>query len=172
MTSPARPTLDVVRWLFAYQAWATPHIFVPAATLGAAEVNRPAVIAGGQGTGSLFETLAHMTGAQETWLSRWEGNQRATLRSAADFPDLAALSRTWSAIEQRMGAFLRVISQAHLDSTFHYFTTTGVAQALPLGQTLVHAAIHATHHRAEAAVALTALGVPPAGMDLLEFMRL
>ena len=112
-----------------------------------------------------------MTGAQEVWLSRWEGNQRATLRSGTDFVDSAAVHRTWLAVEKRMEAFLRVVSQSYLDGTLHYFTTAGMAQALPLGQTALHVANHATHHRAEAAVALTALGAPPTGLDLLDFMR-
>ena len=172
MTAEARPTLDVIRWVYAFQSWAGGHILEAAATLSESEQHRPSVIAGGHGDGSLFETLAHITGAQETWLSRWEGNQRAALRGGADFQDFAAIQRSWLAVEKRLAAFLRLVSQAHLDGTLHYFTTAGVSQALPLGQIALHVANHATHHRAEAAVALTALGAPPVGLDLLDFMRL
>jgi uncharacterized damage-inducible protein DinB len=172
MTAEARPTLDVIRWVYAFQSWAGGHILDAAATLSESDLRRPAMIAGGHGDGSLFETLAHITGAQETWLSRWEGNQRATLRGGADFQDFAAIQRSWLAVERRLAAFLRLVSQTHLDGTLHYFTTAGLAEAKPLGQTALHVANHATHHRAEAAVALTALGSPPSGLDLLEFMRL
>ncbi len=170
-STPARPTLDVVRWLCAYQGWSGAHILDVAAKLDESQARQPGMIAGGHRDGSLFETLAHLNSAAEIWLSRWEGNQRATFRDSSDFADMVSLYRNWHAVERRLAGLLRLLTQAHLDGLLHYFTTAGVPQALPLGQTIIHATIHSTHHRAEAAVALTALGSPPPRMDLLEFMR-
>lgn len=171
MDTPARPTLDVVRWLCNFQGWAGTHIFDAVVPLHEASVRTPGLIAGGQDDGSLFATLAHIAAAGETWLSRWEGNQRATLRDGSDFSDVAAIQKSWIAVERRLAALLRVVTQSHLDGTLHYFTTAGAPQSLPLGQTILHATMHSAHHRAEAAVALTALGSPPRGLDLLDFMR-
>jgi uncharacterized damage-inducible protein DinB len=68
--------------------------------------------------------------------------------------------------------FLDALEPGDLTQPVTYRSVTRDAiERFPLWQTLLHAANHTTHHRSEACIALTALGHPPASVDLIDYMR-
>src|SRR5919106_6202252 len=81
--------LRTIRWLWGFHAWARPRLLKAASHLGSEQLNESAAIAGGLGTGSIHEMLAHIVGAEETWLRRWQGEECAPLPAGGDFPTSA-----------------------------------------------------------------------------------
>ena len=158
-----------VQFLWAFQAWANERVFAVAGELQ--DLQTPGVIAGGQGDGSLFETLAHIEAAERHWLRRWEGDALSQMKTGADYRDLAAIVDEWRVTNGRRIAWLRSLPPGGLEAEVRFFRSDGVEDVQPLWQTVLHVANHTTHHRAEACVALTALGSPPESVDILAFMR-
>lgn len=168
-SEPGVAGLDVIRFLFAYQSWANERLFAAAEKC---DVNRwPKAIAGGHGDGSLFATLAHLVGAEEHWLARWQGNPRSLLRGGADFGHLHEIVACWRDVQERRRDWLDSLDEATLGRELYFIRTNGVEDGQPLWQTLLHVSNHTTHHRAEACVALTLHGSPPQSVDLIDFIR-
>jgi uncharacterized damage-inducible protein DinB len=164
--------LGHIRWLYAFHDWARPRLLGAARSLGASDLCRPGVIAGGHASGSMHAALAHVLGAEIVWYSRWQGEALCSLPAVADFPTLSALDEAWSDLEAARSAWLAGISGAHLACTIRYVSIArGTEEAFPLGQTLLHASNHTTHHRGELCCGLTALGSAPESVDLIDFMR-
>ncbi len=170
--SDGPPPVEMIRWLFAFHTWAGEPVFAAARAVPQEDAARGGLIAGGPGDGSLHAALAHIAGSEEQWLGRWEGNQRAGIRAAADFASIAAMHDAWRAVQARRAALLRMLTQRHLDSALHYVRGDGQPQAPLMWKTLLHASNHATQHRAEACVGLAMLGHSVGGVDTIDFIRL
>ncbi len=170
MASEAVPaTLEAIRWLYAFQTWAGERLFAAA---DRCDVNRwPKAVAGGQGDGSLFDTLAHIVGSEEVWLTRWQGDPAAQIRGGPDFSHLHQLKSTWIDLQARRSDWLATLAEDELAGDLYFVRSSREEQYLPLWQTLLHVANHTTHHRAEACVALTSHGAPPASVDLIDYIR-
>jgi uncharacterized damage-inducible protein DinB len=108
--------LGTIHWLWGFQAWARSRLLDTASRLPTERLNEPGTIAGGLGTGSLHDMLAHIVGAEEVWLRRWQGEERVPLpawgtspiwarspsggrrsRSAGPDTSMACPTRTWVA---------------------------------------------------------------------------
>ena len=166
------PTVDMLRWLYSFHAWTAPRVLDAARTLTDERLRQAGVIAGGTGDGSLFQTLAHIVGAETLWLARWSGQTHVPLPAARDYTDLGTLAAAWSIADREIGEMLGSLSPDALGRSVSYMSVARrVMEAFPLWQTILHMSNHTTHHRAEACVALTALGSPPASVDLVDFMR-
>lgn len=164
--------LSTARWLCRYQSWATARLVEAAALLPDDDFRRSRVIAGGHIDGSLFETLAHVVASDALWLARWRGDPEARLRSGRDYGDAVAIAAACANLERDRSRWLDTIDEDDLDAPVRYVSVTRhVREAFPLRQTLLHSVTHGAHHRSEACVALTALGSPPPGVDLIDFMR-
>lgn len=122
---------------------------------------------------SLHGTLNHILVADRIWLRRLtgEGPQPERL-SQILFEDFSELRTAREQEDQRIIRFIAGLSEAELNATFEYRTTSGKAQAQRRADTLAHFFNHQTHHRGQAHAALTILGVPePAPLDLLAMQR-
>jgi uncharacterized damage-inducible protein DinB len=92
--------LRTIRWLWGFQVWARPRLLDAVSDLGSEQLNEPGAIAGGLGTGSIHEMLAHIVGAEEVWLRRWQGEERAPLPAGGDFADIGAITERWEGVER------------------------------------------------------------------------
>jgi len=159
-------TVDLVRTLYRYNAWATARIFQAATPLSAAELAAPS----GASFGSVRETLVHIMAAQWIWLARWKGTSPTTLLDAREFPDLASLRARWDELEAETQRFVETLTDSDLSRVVEYRNTRGERWAYPLWQQVVHQVNHATYHRGEVAATLTQLGHSPGDLDLLIYI--
>jgi uncharacterized damage-inducible protein DinB len=159
-------TVDLVRTLYRYNAWATARIFQAATPLSAAELAAPS----GASFGSVRETLVHIMAAQWIWLARWKGTSPTTFLDAREFPDLASLRARWDGLEAETQRFVETLTDSDLSRVVEYRNTRGERWAYPLWQQVVHQVNHATYHRGEVAATLTQLGHSPGDLDLLIYI--
>jgi uncharacterized damage-inducible protein DinB len=157
---------DVIRSLYRYSDWANQRILDTSARL------TPEQLLGGGGASfdSVRDTLVHTMSAQWLYLERWHGRSPRTMFDPAEFPDVAAIRARWERVEHDTRAFVAELSDADLARTVEYTNTKGERWAYPLWQQMIHQVNHATQHRSEAAVMLTALGHSPGLLDLLYFV--
>jgi uncharacterized damage-inducible protein DinB len=159
-------------WLWGFQGWAAERVVAAASTLRTEKLTGVGAVAGGLGTGSIHDILAHIVGAEELWLRRWQGEPRAPLPAGSDFSDMAEVAIRWRTVERGRSELLEGLSEPDLDREVEYLSVTwGVEEHFPLWETMLHLVNHTTHHRADACTALTALGCPPASVDLIDYLR-
>lgn len=168
-----RGALAQIRWLYRFQDWARPRLLGAAGRLSLPDLERPGVVAGANGDGSILDALTHVVGAEMVWVQRWAGGSPARFPDRSAFPSLGDMARVWSEVEAQRSAFLGGISEADLAREVRYVSIVlGREEALPLGETLLHVCNHTTHHRGELCSGLTALGSPPESVDLIDYMRM
>lgn len=155
--------------LFDYSDWADERILGAAGRLTAAQY---VATFPGVSHGSLRATLVHMLSAATIWRLRClEGVSPGGMLREADVSTFADLRARWAEEAQAMRDGLARLDDAALAATVEYRTTNGTPMQGVLWQLLVHLLNHGTQHRAEAAVALTALGQSPGDVDLILFLR-
>ena len=159
---------DVIRSLYRYNAWANARVLDTAAQLTREQLVAP----GGASFDSVRDTLVHTMGAQWLYLERWNGRSPRTTLDAQQFPDLASIRTRWDAIERDTQVFVAELGDVRLARVIEYVNVGGERWAYPLWQQMIHQVNHATQHRSEAAVMLTALGCSPGWLDLLYFVDL
>jgi uncharacterized damage-inducible protein DinB len=159
---------DVIRTMYAYNAWANGRV------LDAAERLRPEErrADGGASFSSIHDTLVHIMGAQWIYLARWTGTSPSAMPAADAFSDLAAIRERWARIEADTQQFVAALSDAALARVVDYLNTEGVRWAYPLWQQMLHQVNHATQHRSEAAMLLTRFGQSPGRLDFLYYLDL
>jgi uncharacterized damage-inducible protein DinB len=154
-----------IRSLCAYNDWVNDRLFAIAEQLPADRARERF----GASFDTIHGTLAHILGAEITWLSRWQGVSPTRVLGGDDFPDLAAIWARWQEQRRDLAAFLAELTPAEVERPLRYTNTRGEAFAYPLWQMLVHVVNHGTHHRAELAEMLTRAGHPPPPTDLLVY---
>jgi uncharacterized damage-inducible protein DinB len=116
--------------------------------------------------------LAHIVGAEEIWLRRWQGEERVPLPAGGDFADLGAIAERWEEVERGRIEYLDGLADDKLDSDVRYVSVTRhVEERFPLWQTMLHITNHTTHHRADVCTALSCLGRAPESVDLIDYLR-
>jgi uncharacterized damage-inducible protein DinB len=146
-----------VRFLFAYDRWATRKVLRAASRLRKRDWPAGEPI----GKRHLGEILVHQLGAHQRWrhaLARIPGPEPRPERGP--LPSLAALAAAWEAEWGALDTWL-----PSLDDTWLQHAHEGV----PLWQMLAHVVNHGTQHRSEAAALLTALGHSPRDLDMIFF---
>jgi uncharacterized damage-inducible protein DinB len=148
--------------LFEYNEWANAHVLDAASHLDTDDFARDL----GASFGSVQGNLSHMLFAQRLWLSRWTGG---TAPPPVGQMERTAISRELAAADAALRTYIQALPETELEREWYYVDTQGNAQRAVLWHTLLHVANHGTHHRAEAAMLLTALGRPPRQLDLAFF---
>jgi uncharacterized damage-inducible protein DinB len=149
---------DEIRFLFAYDHWATRRVLNALGGLDPAVWARTDVV-GERGLGSI---LVHQLGSSQRWRILFEA--RATDERVKPelepLPSIDDLRARWEA------------EWAAVDAWLHTLTDGSVAkvhEGVPVWQLLVHVVNHGTQHRAEAAALLTAEGRSPGELDLFDY---
>ncbi len=145
-----------VRFLFAYDRWATGKVLTVAAMVPLdewAESNR----VDRRGLGGI---LTHALGAHERWRADWQGLDSPFRREAGPLPSVAELVDAWAAEWAGLDAYLASLTDADVRAAFGDTT---------LWRTMAHVVNHGTQHRSEAAVLLTITGHSPGDLDLIDF---
>ncbi len=154
--------------LFQYDNWANQRIFDALANLPEADLDRPM---GTVGLGSIRETAAHITAAQEVWYARWTGSNPTAVRTAKDYGSLQeALARS-VATNNVIQDLLEQLATEDLARTWPYTSTEGKRYDTPLWCQMVHLVNHGTDHRAQLCSMLSMLGYQAPVLDMIVFFR-
>lgn len=156
-------TVDEIRTLFEYNAWANQRTLEACAPLTDEQFTR----ALGSSFASLRDTLFHILGAEWIWLERWRGGSPRALLPAAEFPTLAAVGERWRVVEREMRSYLAGLTDEALTRPLTYVNLKGDTWTYPLGQTMYHVTNHATYHRGQITTLLRQLGAPAVATDYL-----
>jgi uncharacterized damage-inducible protein DinB len=157
---------EMMRMLYAYNAWANQRILDKAADLTAEQLHAKA----GASFDSVHDTLVHTMSAQWVWFMRWMGTSPTSMLKPADYPTLETMEARWREIEADTQAFLAQLDESGLQRVVRYNNIQGKAFAYPLWQLLLHQVNHGTQHRSEVAMILTQHGRSPGNMDLSVYL--
>jgi uncharacterized damage-inducible protein DinB len=160
-------TVDDVRTLYEYDAWANRRTLDSCAALTPEQFTRHIE----SSFSSVRDTLAHIYGAEWLWLERWHGRVPTALPSASDFPDLQTLRARWTEFQRELSAFIDALTPAELQRVIKYKNTRGTPFEGPLEPMLVHVVNHGTYHRGQVVTLLRHLGAKPVATDLIAFHR-
>ena len=110
--------------------------------------------------------LAHIVGGQIVWLSRWTtGANPESLEQLESIRGLEAIRQSFAESHARLREHLASLGEDDLDRVLHYTDSRGNRNQRVMWQLLVHLANHGTHHRAETAMAMVAMGKPMRELD-------
>jgi uncharacterized damage-inducible protein DinB len=147
--------LDQIRRLFAHLAWADAHVLESIREAG----NPPRA----------RELLAHILGAELTWLARIEGRTS----DVPVWPELSLyqcgvhLGRVREAYERFLGS----IGEDDLATSVRYVNSAGNAFDSEVGDILLQVALHGTYHRGQIALLVRDGGATPRPTDYIGFVR-
>jgi uncharacterized damage-inducible protein DinB len=147
---------DDVRFLFAYDRWATRRVLAVLDELAPAVWTRTDVV-GDRGLGGI---LVHHLGASLRWRHAFQDTGEAPEPELEPLPTVDQLRERWEAEWGAVDAWLASVT----DGFIAY-----VHDGVPVWQMLVHVVNHGTQHRAEAGTLLTAEGRSPGELDLVNY---
>lgn len=157
-------TLQDIKMLHAYNAWASSRVFDAAATLSAQDYTH----ALGTGHGSIHGTLVHMVGAEKRWLSRWVDRPEPSIVTPLDIPTLEALHSLWESVGYETARFLGTLTDRKLQEKVTATTPEGSPFTITLQQSIQHVVDHSSYHRGQVAALMRQVGhtPPQTGMSL------
>jgi uncharacterized damage-inducible protein DinB len=149
---------DEVRFLFAYDRWATRRVLTVLDSLDPTVWTRMHVV----GDRGLAGILVHHLGASQRWRIGFQtqGSEEGPEPESEPLPTVDQLRERWEAEWAEVDAWLPTVT----DGFVGY-----VNDGIPVWQMLVHLVNHGTQHRAEAAALLTAEGRSPGELDLINY---
>jgi len=147
---------DEVRFLFAYDRWATRRVLDVLDELDSDLWTRPNVV----GDRGLGEILVHHLGASQRWRHGFQQTGEEPEPELEPLPTVDQLRRSWAAEWTVVDEWLPTVTDGFVND---------VHDGVPVWQMLVHVVNHGTQHRAEAAALLTAQGRSPGDLDLFDF---
>ncbi len=148
--------LAAIRFLFAYDRWATRKVLKAASRLRKRDWPAGEPI----GKRHLGEILVHQLGAHQRWRHGLSGSRTVPRPEREPLPTVAALADAWEAEWAALDAWLATFDDAWL---------AGTDEGIPFWQMLAHVVNHGTQHRSEAAALLTAAGHSPRDLDMIFF---
>ena len=116
-----------------------------------------------------WREFGHVVGAAETWLARLERRSpRVPVWPETGPAELEALA---GRVHDAFGAFLSGLSEPDLASTCAYTNSAGRSFVNPVGEILLHVAMHGQYHRGKVNLLLRQARLAPAPCDYIAFVR-
>jgi uncharacterized damage-inducible protein DinB len=160
-------TLQEIKTLVAYSAWATNRIFEALEALSPEETMRDMK----SSHGSIHGTLTHLVGAEKMWLSRMSGTPDKATIKPTDVPTVADVKTTWEQTGFALAKFLGLQTDKKLEDTFGFLTLTGEQFTYRYGEALQHVVNHSTFHRGQVVALMRQMGHKPPDTGLTIFIR-
>ena len=160
-------TLQEVKMLSAYNAWATNRIFEALEALPAEEIMRDLK----SSHGSIHGTLTHLVGAEKMWLSRMLGTPDKSMIKPPDVPTIADVKTTWEQTGFATAKFLGSMTDKKLQETFTMSTASGKQFTHSFAQALQHVVDHSTYHRGQVITLMRQMGHTPPNTGMMSFFR-
>jgi uncharacterized damage-inducible protein DinB len=118
---------------------------------------------------SVLATMAHVLGAERTWLSRLSGQPADRVPGVADFPDRESLTAAWADTSAELEFLLAALTAEQLHADLTWSNTRGDTFTRPLWQPLLQLVNHGTYHRGQVVTQLRQLGYKAPQSDLIRF---
>jgi len=152
-----------------YNKWANTRLYRMAGALPDEAYRRHV----GAYFGSLHGTLNHLLTADRIWMRRLTGvGEHPVKLNATVCADLQSLRAAREAEDERIVDFVDGLEEGRFAQQCDYQTLNGTPQRQPMGEILAHLFNHQTHHRGQAHMILTVLGVAePDPLDMLIMFR-
>ena len=149
---------EEIRYLFAYDRWATGQVLSALDGLDPTVWSRVDDV-GERGLGSI---LVHHLGASQRWRIglQSQGVDEGPSPEREPLPTIDELRERWEAEWAAVDAWLPNVTDGFVGLVF---------EGVPVWVMLVHVVNHGTQHRAEAAALLTAEGRSPGELDLINY---
>jgi uncharacterized damage-inducible protein DinB len=166
---PPSPLRDHLATLARYNLWATRQLFAHIDALPEADYRKDM----GLFFQSVHATLNHLlVGEHRLWFRRFsEGVSPQLALNAEVEPDRARLRHALLEGAACWLPFIEACDASRFEGTLDYTTMRGVPASLPFAATLAHVFNHATHHRGQITVAITALGHPCPEIDMVWMLQ-
>lgn len=161
-------TLDDLRSLYAYNAWANAGFFEAIEGLDESKRTQPIE----SSFPSVIATLGHIVGAEWIWLSRWQGTSPTGFPDWLQSPTLEDLRSRLSQVESDRAAFLSPLTEDDLQRRLSYKLLNGTASSTRLLDLLLHVVNHSTYHRGQLTTLLRQVGGTPPATDYVVYTRL
>lgn len=160
-------TLDEVRELFAYNAWANRKILEACAALPEEQYRRDL----NSSHGGIHGTLAHIVWAEQLWLHRWLMRPNPAVAQGRDLATIGAVRVRWEEIEAERGRLLAGFSEARLEEMRTVKPSAGGEYQHTFNQMFHHTVDHSSYHRGQVVTMLRQVGVVPPTTGLIVFYR-
>jgi uncharacterized damage-inducible protein DinB len=160
-------TLQEIKMLNAYNAWATNKIFEAVEPLPGEETVRDMK----SSHKSIHGTLTHLVGAEKMWLSRMLGTPDKAMIKPTDVPTIADVKTTWEQTGFATAKFLGTMTDKKLQETFTMSTSTGEKFTHSFAQALQHVVDHSTYHRGQVITLMRQMGHTPPNTGMIRFFR-
>jgi uncharacterized damage-inducible protein DinB len=147
---------DEVRFLFAFDRWATRRVLAVLDGLDSAVWTRTHVV-DERGLGGI---LVHHLGASQRWRHAFQQSDESPEPEREPLPTVDQLLAHWETEWAAVDEWLPTVTDEFV---------AHVHEGVPVWQMLVHVVNHGTQHRAEAAALLTAEGRSPGELDLINY---
>jgi uncharacterized damage-inducible protein DinB len=160
-------TLQEIRLLHAYNAWATNKLFDALAPCSAEETTTDMK----SSHGSILGTMTHLVGAEKIWLARWVGTPGATMLKQSEVPTLTDLRKVWETTGYETARWLGSMTDKKLLDTFSMASAKGEIFTHVYWQAIQHVVDHSTYHRGQVITLMRQIGKVPPSTGLITFYR-
>ena len=157
---------STARELLLYMLWADRQTLLAVRSVKEEDLTRDAGIS----FKSLLGTMAHILGAQQTWLSRFSGSPLARVPNLDDYPDLMSWITAWEETASGLKAFMASLTDEQLAANLTWSNTRGDTFTRPLWQPLLHMVNHSTYHRGQIVSLLRQMGYKAPSTDLIYYL--
>jgi len=151
--------------LFSYDDWANKKLLTTVSQLENEEFIRDL----SSSFKSIRDTMVHIIGAEELWLSRWRGEQGRTLLNPDDFPTYSSLADRWDDYRNQINSFILSLTEENLTLEISYKNLKGIPYSLELWKQMLHVANHSSFHRGQVVTMLRQLKKQPPSLDLISY---
>lgn len=159
--------LDTLQIFFRYSVWANEEVLGAAASLTEESLDRSFDI----GRGSLRKTLLHLHAGEDVWLHRWQGLTETPWPDESEKATVETIHARFRATWLQRSRFMATLKAADAENMVAYRDSKGSLFKATLGDMMVQAIVHSTHHRAQAVNMIRRLGGAVVEVDYMMWVR-
>jgi uncharacterized damage-inducible protein DinB len=123
------------------------------------------------GRGSLRRTLIHLFAGDYVWFRRWQGLVETPWLDESTPTGVAKIITQFQQLHRERDEWVERLTATDLDRDQRYLDSGGRHFSATLGQMMLQASVHGTHHRAQAVNMLRQLGQQPPELDYMVHVR-
>jgi uncharacterized damage-inducible protein DinB len=160
-------TINEIRELYAYNAWANNRIFDIIEQVPPEQYMQDMK----SSHGSLHGTLVHLIGAEKVWLERWQKTENIVFLQAKEIQSFKEIRNIWNTVHEQREKFLAAFTDDRLNDAITITDSRGGIYTNTFSQMMPHLINHSSYHRGQVVALLRQLGVTPVGTDMITYFR-